>query len=273
MYRVLIIDDEETIREGLRLTIDWASMDCEIAGEAEDGDEGLKLINSLKPDIIFTDIRMPGLDGLGMISKIHQIKDDCKIIILTGFRNFDYAQEAVRLGAFRFLVKPTKTEEINQAIKDAVKEIKKIKSKESVLQELRKKVKEYYGLSDQDISGIKPEIAADGSNSKYLVAKAIEFIKANYTKNLDLKTVADGLYISTWHLSKLLKKETGNNFIDILNELRIEEAKKLLLNPKYKIYEVAEIVGFSDIPYFTKLFKKISGFTPMEYKNKASSQT
>jgi YesN/AraC family two-component response regulator len=65
----------------------------------------------------------------------------------------------------------------------------------------------------------------------------------------------------------LLKKETGNNFIDILNNIRVEEAKKLLGDPKYKIYEIAEVVGFSDVTYFYRLFKKLTGMTPMEYKN------
>ncbi len=92
-------------------------------------------------------------------------------------------------------------------------------------------------------------------------------MKQDYNKELDLKAVSDKLYISTWHLSKLLKKETGSNFIDILNEIRIEESKKLLLSPQLKIYEIAEKVGYADVPYFTKLFKKHTGQTPMEYKN------
>lgn len=100
------------------------------------------------------------------------------------------------------------------------------------------------------------------------MSKALEYMKANYSRDLSLKTVADELYISTWYLSKLLKKKTGDNFINILNEIRVEKAKKLILDPKRKIYEVAGEVGFTDIPYFTKIFKKITGYTPMEYKNK-----
>jgi YesN/AraC family two-component response regulator len=290
MIKVVIIDDEEIIREGLKKIIDWRSMDCEIVGEAEDGDDGLELIHTLQPDIVFTDIRMSSKDGLQMISEIKGLKEDCKIIILTGFRDFEYAQKAINLGAFRFLLKPSKVEEIAQAVKDSTKEIKKIKAKKEHYKLLVKKAKEYQGFKKyyltDDKSGAltkfkkldeinfetdqdqNTELNESSKNSKYLVSRALTYLKANYAKNINLKTLSEELYISTWYLSKLLKKETGSNFIDILNNIRVDEAKKLLSDPRFKIYEIAEVVGFSDVTYFYRLFKKLTGMTPMEYKNK-----
>lgn len=270
LFKVLIVDDETIIREGLRTAIDWSSLYCKVVGEAEDGDEGLEMIKTLEPNIVFADIRMPGLNGLEMISKIKEFNFNCKIIILTGFRDFEYAQEAVKLGAFRFLLKPTKTEELLQAIRDAIKDIKKAKAEEELLKHLKSKVKEQFGLSEKsnDLNG--SEKSENTSNAVYLVKKAVDYMKANYSKDLTLKSVSEELFISTWYLSKLLKKETGNTFIDLLNSIRIEEAKNLLKDRQYKIYEIANLVGFSDIPYFTKLFKKITGINPMEYKNKYS---
>jgi two-component system, response regulator YesN len=267
LIKVLIIDDEVIIREGLKMTIDWESMGCVVVGEAEDGYSGIKLVTSTNPDIIFTDIRMPGLDGLEMISQVRALKYDCKIIILTGFRDFEYAQEAIRQGAFRFLLKPVKTEDLNLAITEAVKEIKKEISKEQIYNNLEKRVKEYYGLEHNETANKVQSEDESGINPTYLVSKALEYMKANYSRDLSLKTVADEVYVSTWYLSKLLKKETGDNFINILNEIRVEKAKKLLQDPKYKIYEIASEVGFTDVPYFTKTFKKVTGMTPMEYKN------
>jgi len=84
----VVIDDEYIVREGLKRTIDWESIGCQVIGEAEDGDEGLKVIETKKPDIVITDIRMPGKDGLEMISCMKELKRDCKIIIKTGFRDF-----------------------------------------------------------------------------------------------------------------------------------------------------------------------------------------
>lgn len=271
MFKVLIIDDEEVIREGLRSAIEWEEMCCKVVGEAEDGDEGLALINSLEPDIVLTDIRMPGLNGLEMICRINQLKHICKIIILTGFRDFEYAQEAVRLGAFRLLLKPTKKEELMKAIEEALKEIRRLKSEQILLKNLQRKVNEQYGLNEGNILSEEYSLKDEKKNSTYLVNKALSYMKANYAEDLSLKNIADELYISTWYISKLLRKETGRTFIDILNEIRIQEAKKLLHEPKYKIYEVANRVGFTDVPYFTKLFKRIIGLTPMEFRNKLNS--
>ena len=108
VFKVMIIDDEPIIRKGLRNIIDWKQYDCEICAEAADGVEGAELIRSLRPDIIFTDIKMPEVDGLSMIKEIRENISDCKIIILTGYRDFDYAQEAIKLGAFDFILKPSK---------------------------------------------------------------------------------------------------------------------------------------------------------------------
>lgn len=268
MYKVMIIDDEETIRNGLRTVINWEEHNCTIIGEAEDGDEGIQMITELKPDIIFTDVRMPGLNGLEMMAKIKEIKYQCIVIILTGFREFEYAQQAVHLGAFRLLLKPTKTEELLNSIDAAVLELKRQESSQNEVLNLRAKLKGFYGISQNSGEENKPVNASEAvANSKYLVAKAIEILQQDFNTDLDLKSVADQLYISTWHLSKLIKKETGSNFIDILNEIRIEESKKLLFSPQFKIYEIAEKVGYSDVTYFTKLFKKHTGQTPMEYKN------
>lgn len=262
MYKVLIIDDEYIIREGLKLTIDWASMGCKITGEAEDGDEGLEMVNSLKPDIVFTDIRMPGINGLEMISNIKKTKNSCKIIILTGFRDFEYAQEAVRLGAFRFILKPSKEEEIITAVNEAIEEIEEQKANERKLNSYKNKVAEYYVSEDP------AEDSKDEKNKySYIVKNALIYMKENYRNNISLQTVSEKLYISTWHLSKVLKKETDCTFIDLLNIIRIQEAKKLLEDPRYKVYEICELVGFTDAAYFVKLFKKTAGITPTEFRN------
>ena len=273
MIKVMIIDDEEIIREGLKKTIDWESMDCIFAGEAEDGESGLKSALTIKPDLIFTDIRMPGLDGLQMIARLREAKLACKVIILTGFRDFEYAQEAVKQGAYRFLLKPVKTEDLKFAISDAVKEIKLVRSKDVIFNNLGKRIKEYYGIeqSEEENPPIKDKADDSAGNTNYLVGKALKYIKENYYKDLNLKNVSDKVFVSTWYLSKLLKKETGDNFINILNQIRIENSKKLLQDPKYKIYEIANEVGYTDVPYFTKTFKKATGLTPMEYKNSISA--
>jgi len=207
-----------------------------------------------------------------MISKIRDCKHECKIIILSGFRDFEYAQQAVKLGAFRFLLKPTNTQEIILSVQEAIKELKKSKSNEELFKNLQRKVKGNYNLSDCVVIPEEDPLNPNVKNSEYLVVKALAFMKANVIKGLSLKDVSDYLYISTWYLSKLIKKETGSTFIDVLNEIRIDEAKKILLKPQYKIYEVSAMIGFTDVTYFNKLFKSLTGLKPMEYRNMIFSE-
>lgn len=248
MYKVLIIDDEVFIREGLRMIIPWKEMNCEVIGEAEDGEEGLEKIIKMNPHIVISDIRMPKKNGLDMIAEIKSINQNVQIIILTGFREFEYAQEAIRLGVLRFLLKPSKLDEIKEAIETAIKNIGELTE-----------------VEEKDETKIKQN---EGEKPQYLVKQAVDYINKYYNKKLDLQTVADELYVSTWHLSKIIKKQTGINFVDLLNEARINSAKKLLLESNMKIYEIAEHVGYIDTAYFSKIFKKFVEITPNEFRNK-----
>ena len=108
MYKVVIVDDEHIIVEGLSKGIDWAKYNCEVVGTAGSGEEGMELIRELSPDILFTDICMGEMDGLTMVAGIRSEFPNLQVTILTGYRDFEYAQRAIRLGASRFLLKPSK---------------------------------------------------------------------------------------------------------------------------------------------------------------------
>lgn len=138
MFKVLIIDDEPIIRKGIRNIINWENFGCEVCGEADNGLEGRELIVKYKPEIVITDIKMPEVDGLSMLSEIRETIPDSKIIILTGYRDFDYAREAVKYGAFDYLLKPTKIEELNAVISRAVKELRFRYDKESEMEKMRR---------------------------------------------------------------------------------------------------------------------------------------
>lgn len=536
MFKVLIIDDEAIIRKGLKSIINWKQFECEICGEASDGIKGCELIKEVKPDIIITDIRMPEVDGLTMISETRDIVPNCKIIILTGYRDFDYVHEAIKLGAFDFILKPSKIEELTSVIKRAVKELKfqndreeeinklrklfeknipvlrekllyevineintnkaeikarmellgldiekfilvvvendsdednekninaydkhlyqfgiintfeevfsetfkvdsvslsdssvgfiiqPVKHRESYSDEINKKcgylqeiiqncfgftvtiavssqgdgvlqlpiklkecrealehkfyigsgciifhndlntffkyedystlekyqkalldgiksgnektvklklqdifsfikelksvnkdyLKNFYWSTISSINGIRLSIADANNDSKaggrdlsslyklieecnsiddlnevlketalsvtakvnsynnksirLILRKAVDYIHEHYSEQITLKEVADDAFVSTYYISRMFKKELGKNFVDYLNEIRLEKAKELLKDVKYKTYEVAEMVGIPDAHYFSRLFKKYEGITPTEYR-------
>lgn len=537
MFKVLIIDDEPIIRKGIRNIINWENFGCEVCGEADNGLEGRELIVKYKPEIVITDIKMPEVDGLSMLSEIRETIPDSKIIILTGYRDFDYAREAVKYGAFDYLLKPTKIEELNAVISRAVKELRFRYDKESEMEKMRRMyeknlpfIKEkllynmMYGMyTDEDMTlsqaealGVKidkfilgvveiddvsktdeksgdeghvqemqlyqfgiistieevfsdkfnvlcvsissrrvafvlclPEndvtkqdeinskctylqkiiqncfgftisvaISTQGegykqlyeklkeckealehkfylgtncvifysdlgnffrytdcselndiqkqlidnikagnqesvdeclkklaeainsnakadkediknfyfntitlinsirstvtgekkideialtnmykmvekcdnladlnsilesaakqtvdkvheynsNNMNLLMRRAVDYLEKHYAEEITLNQVAEKLYVSNFYLSRMFKKELGVNFIDYLNELRIEKAKELLADAKYKTYEVAEAVGVPNSHYFSKLFRKYVGMTASEYR-------
>ena len=125
MYRVVLIDDERLIVEGLSRVVKWADYGCEVAATAEDAVTGAEIIRKIQPDILFTDIRMPGQDGLTMLAGLRSEFPDMQVTVLTGYRDFSYAQEAIRLGVTRFLLKPSKMDEINEALQTMTERLKK----------------------------------------------------------------------------------------------------------------------------------------------------
>ena len=125
MYRVVLIDDERLIVEGLSRVVKWADYGCEVAATAEDAAIGAETIRKIQPDILFTDIRMPGQDGLTMLAGLRSEFPDMQVTVLTGYRDFSYAQEAIRLGVTRFLLKPSKMDEINEALSAMTEHLKK----------------------------------------------------------------------------------------------------------------------------------------------------
>ena len=120
VYRVVLIDDERIIVEGLRKVVKWADYGCQVVGTANDAPSGADLIRAFHPQILFTDIRMPGQSGLTMLAGLRSEYPNLQVTVMTGYRDFAYAQEAIRLGVARFLLKPTKMDEINEALQTMV---------------------------------------------------------------------------------------------------------------------------------------------------------
>lgn len=116
MYKVLLVDDEPIITEGLRQVVDWAAHGCRVAATAGDAVSGGEAIRAHRPDILFTDIKMPGEDGLAMLAGLKGEFPRMQIAVLTGYRDFEYAQRAIRLGVVRFLLKPSKMDELTVAL-------------------------------------------------------------------------------------------------------------------------------------------------------------
>jgi two-component system response regulator YesN len=123
MLKVLLVDDEEIIIRGLKVLTDWESLGFTIVGEAYDGEEALKAAATLRPDVIITDIRMPVVDGLSMIGKVREFLPETLLLILSGYGDFSYAQEALDKGAFAYLLKPVTAQVLEQKMLEVKKRL------------------------------------------------------------------------------------------------------------------------------------------------------
>ena len=239
-YKVVIIDDEQIIVEGLKKVVKWADFNCEVAGTAANARSGADLIRELEPDILITDICMPGQNGLNMLAGLRSEFPDLQVTVLTGYRDFAYAQEAIRLGVTRFLLKPSRMAEINEALEVMTARL----------------------LADE------AKNREDPNTGSFVVNQALAYMNEHYAEKLTLQELAEQCYVSQWHLSKLLNKYTEQSFYDILNGIRINAAKELLRDPALRVSDVGMKVGYADPAHFARTFKKLTGQSANEYRNR-----
>ncbi len=246
MWKVLLVEDESLIRKGIRMTVNWGALNCMVVGEAENGEEGLKAVLDLHPDLIITDLRMPKMDGLEMLKKLREEGNEAAVIVLTAYDQFSYAQSALRLGVVDYLLKPFHDGELEEAIL-------RIKKREGEQKE-----------KPLTFSELKTE-----GMSRY-ISEAAEYISL-HSGNPDLTVgeIAGKLGISEGHLSHTFKRETGQTILSYITGCRIQKATLALKSGKYKVYEVAEMAGYRDITYFSTTFKKLVGKSPSEYQSTA----
>lgn len=238
MYRVLLVDDEPMILEHTRNLLDWKSLGCTIVGEAHNGEEGLTLLRSLHPDIVITDVVMPGLTGLEMMDRASDLTD-INYIFLSGYQEFDYVRHALRSGASDYLLKPVEAADL----------------KGTLLKMMRR------GASaEEDYTARYGEI----------VAKVLCMIDEHYSDpDFSLGSICENeLFMNETYVGRLFQKRTGKKFTAWMTEKRVAEAKKLLMaNQDASVIDIAERVGFSTSKYFVEIFKKTEGISPSQYRH------
>ena len=240
MYKVMIIDDEAAVRKLLKVTIDWEQLGMEVVGEAASGIEAINIIDDLRPDICFVDIRMPFMDGIAFSKLAIKRYPLTKIVILTAYDEFEYARECIGIGVTEYRLKPI-------VKKDIIETLQFIKTK----------------LDREDRSEIEmksPELV-----NPSIMEQIKEYIRSNYAvADLNLSKVAQEFSFNSSYLSRKFKQETEESFIDFLFKIRMEHAKVLAKQGKPMYQSTAE-VGVPDPNYFSKCFKKYTGSTYTDY--------
>ena len=249
MIRVLIVEDEELLRKGLIFTFDWSALNCLIVGEARNGVEGLDLIKSLSPDLVITDIKMPVMDGLTMLSQFKQASFES--IIMTGFEEFDYAKKAIELNVAKYITKPIDEKELRAAIQDIIQKINQKKHYQAL--ESNKQISFIQNVSNQNVQF-----------DKY-TRQIIDYIDAHYQSRISLDDIAAELKISVGYVAKVFKESTGYSVNDYLNRYRITKSIELLKLDQYRLFEIAEMCGFSEYKYFHRVFRLYVKMSPKDF--------
>jgi two-component system response regulator YesN len=249
--KVLIVEDEELIRNEITLTTPWEDFSCRVVGTAENGLDGEQLIRELLPDIVITDIRMPGQNGIEMLKKAMPPA----AIILSGHSDFDYAKQAIQLGVKDYLLKPVDDTEFYKSLKKVVEKLLSVRTEEIQRADSR--------LNIQDIIEYKPA----GNKQDYYIEKAREFIRSNYAEDISLRDASQYIGITESYLSRLFKSKMNFSFLEYLKDYRIKKALELMKDQGRRINEVARDTGFRDMSYFSSVFKKHTGMSPSQYQN------
>ena len=234
-----MIDDEQTSFEIVKATIDWKSLDI-VPEYAESAADAMEKIKEEIPDIVLTDIMMPGMDGFELIEWIKTNSYNCEIIILTAYGTFEYARKALDFGVTGYLLKPLNEAELKELINKAI-----------------------YNISQNS----RQAGHLNAVNYSLPVRLACEYIDKNYQEDINLNKISNYVSLSKNYFCNIFKKETGMTIWDYLIRIRMEEAKKMLLETEQKTYEISERVGYDDPSYFGRLFKKYTGFTPIEFRD------
>lgn len=244
MIGMVIADDELIIRQGL-MSINWDKYGVTVLGAAANGNEALSMIISGHPQILITDIRMPGMDGLKLIEASKEYVPEIQSILLTGYEDFSYAKTAISLGAVDYILKPSDPDEIIEAVKKA-----------------KGKINEILQLKNLETNCKTQKI------KNRVIRDVLEYIENHYSEDISLYTAAEYVHMNHIYISRLFKRELGETFLETLTKYRLKKACELLADCEYKIYEISSMVGIFDPGYFSQVFKKYYGLTPSEYRDR-----
>lgn len=242
--RIVVVEDEERSRVGLVNLIQSIDPAFKVVGQAENGKTGAVLVRDLLPDVVMTDIRMPEMDGLQMIALLKaEHRCPCRFVIVSAYSDFEYARQALRYDVSDYILKPVTYEEV-----------------EGILSRIARNLQP----SPLSIVGID-ELYPVPESASPIVRSAVSIIRKEYATQISLETISLRLNVSNEYMSQLFSKQMGIPLTAYIRHYRVEVAKRLLLEQKWSIQDVASMTGYSNAKYFHRVFREIAGVPPAEF--------
>ena len=245
MYKLILVDDEIEIRNGLKNYFPWHDIGFEVIGTFANGKQALNFMMQNSVDVVLTDIRMPVMDGIELIRKMKEMDIDAVCLLLSGYKEFEYAMSALEMGVKNYIVKPTKYQQLCEVFTKLRMELDQKK------------------LNDQDKIG---NIGSFTDANAQLIIKVKSFVNRNYC-DLTLEKAAEHVRLNPYYLSSFFHQQTGEKFYDYVLRVKMENASELLRKTNKKIYEISEMVGYMNANSFSRTFKNYYNLNPKEYRS------
>lgn len=270
MYRVLLVDDEQIERMALAKKIDRYYGDKVEIYHAVNGREAVAMCGEQKNDIVIMDISMPEMNGVMAAKYIRKMDDQCSIIFLSAYDDFEYARNAIKVRALDYLLKPCDMNDLLAVMDTALQKLDKenVFNGNSISGKEQNKETEICGSNANNVRENRPKRTDNVRNSdeqttiKYLK----EYVENNYIYDISMQEAAEEMGYSDAYFSKLFKQYFNQNFTAYLTEYRIKKAKELLSNTNHSIKDISRMVGYTDSNYFAKIFKRLVGEIPSKYR-------
>jgi two-component system, response regulator YesN len=242
----VVAEDEERMRDYLARKTAELDPGFECIGTAADGEEAVELVERHLPDLLITDIKMPVMGGLELVERIRRTNPDLRILIVSGYSEFEYARRAIELGVDDYILKPIDGEKLRE-----------------VLRRIRIRLEASAGTVDAEFG-----LDRIGARETEL-AKSVEvYLQENYRRPYSLERLAVTFGCKPPYLLRLYRKVTGRTPTQDLIRLRIEKAKRLLVgHPHMETKQGAAAVGYEDALYFSRVFKKEAGVNPSAFRD------
>lgn len=251
--RALVVDDEGIERRGLSMLFARLALPYDVE-EASNGEEAMAKLRTGAFDVLLTDIQMPFMDGLSLSHEVRKLFPEMPIIVFTAHADFDKAQRAIQERVSRYLLKPVNVLEFKEVMEETARSLLKDRHLNTQPTHLEAEIRAYRQNEEQ-------------RGLHHTVSLALEMIRVEYMTDLTLRSVADRLYVTPSYFSTLFGRETGKSFVHYLNDYRLKQSQRMLIETSLPVKEIGSAVGFSSVSYFIQRFKEHFGCTPQQYRS------
>ena len=245
LFKVIVADDEKLIAGNISRRIEESSKAFQVVGRAGTGTEALELVRKYLPDIVFSDIKMPEMDGIELISRLRKEFPSVHCVIVSGYSDFEYMKAAIQNSAADYLLKPVNPEELKQIL---------------------------HRLETTLLAREQQMVPRRESDAAALAESVRIYLQENYDKPVDFSALADSLAVSAPYLSRMFHEQTGSSPSKYLTDYRMQQARKLLLDTRLSVGEIAARVGYPDPFHFSRNFKNAVGMSPVQYREQNAAQ-